>query len=334
VQLVQRHPHGDAKRGGVFKVWPSPRAPHQSNEALISSPGFGRPNRLNAALVWRPARRPGGGTIESATTTKARNTNLPPGLTANARRDAWWAQPILTVLVLTGFVAYATFRVFENQLYIADNGNYHYATPFGNPDLTAFVPPFLISIPVVGQFLAYPAVLILPFVAGFRFTCYYYRKAYYRGFAATPPACAVPGTTGKKYKGEAGLFVFQNLHRYFLYAALVILAFNFYDMARSIITPHGLYFGLGSLVMIVNVALLSAYTLGCHSLRHLVGGRLDCFTCDPFRKAQYSVWGRVTMLNQRHMLWAWLSLAWVAFTDFYIRTVSLTGVDNLLGVPI
>ena len=31
----------------------------------------------------------------------------------------------------------------------------------------------------------------------------------------------------------------------------------------------------GTLVLALNVVLLSGYTLGCHSLRHLVGGRTD-----------------------------------------------------------
>ena len=36
-----------------------------------------------------------------------------------------------------------------------------------------------------------PALLILPFPGGFRFTCYYYRGAYYKAFWADPPSCAV-----------------------------------------------------------------------------------------------------------------------------------------------
>ena len=93
------------------------------------------------------------------------------------------------------------------------------------------------------------------------------------------------------------------------------------------------HFGLGSAIMMVNVALLSFYTLGCHSLRHLVGGKLDCFSCSPVARFQYGLWSRVTMLNSRHMLWAWLSLVWVAFTDWYIRYLATTGLDRVLGVP-
>ena len=252
---------------------------------------------------------------------------------ATRRQDAWWVQPLVTFLVLTSFVVYATYRVFENAHYIADNGAYHYATPFGNPDLTGFVPGLLVAIPVLGQFLLYPGVLILPFVAGFRFTCYYYRKAYYRSFALAPPGCAVEGTTRPGYNGERRLLVFQNLHRYFFYAAVVVIAFNIYDAVRSVLTPNGLYFGLGSAIMILNAVFLSAYTFGCHSFRHLVGGRLDCFSCDLGSQVRYSLWTKATKLNERHMLWAWVSLVWVAFTDFYIRWLASSGNPaTVLGV--
>ena len=36
--------------------------------------------------------------------------------------------------------------------------------------------------------------------------------------------------------------------------------------------------GVGTLVLALNVVLLGGYTLGCHSLRHLVGGFLDQLT--------------------------------------------------------
>jgi hypothetical protein len=31
----------------------------------------------------------------------------------------------------------------------------------------------------------------------------------------------------------------------------------------------------------------------------------------------------VTCLNRRHMLWAWMSLFWVGFTDLYVRLCSM-----------
>ncbi|MCA1818477.1 MAG: hypothetical protein LC620_00230, partial [Halobacteriales archaeon] len=192
--------------------------------------------------------------------------------------------------------------------------------------------------PGIGAFavamLNNPAFLILPIPAGFRFTCYYYRKAYYRSFAARPAACGVEAVKGKRYRGEKRLLILQNVHRYFLYLAILVTAFLAYDAVRGIWTPHGLYFGLGNAIMVLNVVLLSAYTFGCHSFRHLVGGSLDCYSCDAVSQTRHSIWKRVTMLNQRHMLWAMASLFSVALTDIYIRWVGTSGATHILGVPV
>jgi hypothetical protein len=253
----------------------------------------------------------------------------------------------VTLVVYVSFIAYATYRFLEPVLssgtdfaaypgyYLADNGVFHYASPFGTPDLTFLVPGFLHAVPWLGMVVRSPAFIILPFPAGFRFTCYYYRKSYYRAFAARPYACAVPAYKGAGYRGERGLLVLQNLHRYFLYAAIVITLFLAWDAIRSVVTPHGFYFGLGSALMLVNVALLMLYTFGCHSFRHLAGGKLDVFSCDPLARWRYGVWSRVTMLNERHALWAWLSLITVAGTDVYIRwLIQNPGITTILGVPV
>ncbi len=76
-------------------------------------------------------------------------------------------------------------------------------------------------------------------------------------------------------------------------------------------------------MLLINPILLGFYTFGCHSFRHLVGGRLDCFSCDSAAQTRYGIWRRVTWLNSRHMLWAWVSMIWVGFTDFYVRMVSM-----------
>jgi len=266
---------------------------------------------------------------------------------ATQRRDLWWVEPAFVFLVLTGFVAYATFRVFEGndaatRFFEVDNGNYHYLSPFGTPDLTPFVPGWLTGavgqLPLLGAFgvalLSNPAFLILPVPAGFRFTCYYYRKSYYRAFAARPAACSVEATKGHKYRGERGLLVLQNIHRYFLYLAILVTAFLAYDAVRGIWTPHGLYFGIGNAIMVLNVALLMAFTFGCNSFRHLVGGGIDCYSCDAISQTKYSFWQAVTRLNQRHALWAMLSLFSVALTDVYIRWVGMSGATTLFGVPV
>ncbi|MEA3166790.1 MAG: hypothetical protein QOJ26_1664 [Thermoplasmata archaeon] len=271
----------------------------------------------------------------------------PTSFLGTQRRDLWWIEPAVYVAILGGFVAYATFRVFEGndlatRFFEVDNGHYHYLSPFGTPDLTFLVPAFLrdavAQLPFVGTLgvalLTNPAFLVLPLPAGFRFTCYYYRKAYYRSFVARPAACGVEATKGKKYRGEKGLMVIQNVHRYFLYLAILVTAFLAYDAVRGIWTPHGLYFGLGNAIMVLNVGLLMGYTFGCHSFRHLVGGKLDCYSCDAISQTRYTWWQYVTKLNQNHMWWAMASLFSVALTDVYIRWVGQSGMTHILGVPV
>ena len=237
---------------------------------------------------------------------------------------------------VAGHAGFDNVRAYNNHYYVADNGNYHYLSPMGTPDLTFLVPTFLHNITFVGAIVRSPAFIILPFPALFRFTCYYYRKSYYRAFAARPYACAVPAAVpGGSYKGERGLFVLQNIHRYFLYAAIVITFFLAYDALRGIFTPYGFYWGIGTTLMTINVVLLMLYTFGCHSFRHLVGGKLDMFSCDPLAKWRYGLWSRVTMLNDRHAMWAWLSLLSVWGTDVYIRwLIANPGMTHLFGVPV
>jgi hypothetical protein len=73
---------------------------------------------------------------------------------------------------------------------------------------------------------------------------------------------------------------------------------------------------VGSFVLLINAALLWAYSLSCHSCRHIVGGRLKHFSKHPIR---FKMWGFVSNLNQRHMQLAWASLIFVALTDLYVR---------------
>jgi hypothetical protein len=277
----------------------------------------------------------------------APETAHPTAFLGTQRRDLWWVEPAIIFSIFTAFVAYATFRVFEGndlatRFFEVDNGHYHYLSPFGTPDMTPFVPGFLkdlaAQLPVVGALgvalLSNPAFLILPIPAGFRFTCYYYRRAYYRSFAARPAACGVEALKGHRYRGERRLMIFQNVHRYFLYLAILVTAFLAYDAVRGIVTPNGLYFGIGNAIMVLNVGLLMGYTFGCHSFRHLVGGRLDCFSCDAISQTRYTGWKFVTRLNQKHMVWAMASLFSVALTDVYIRWVGTSGATTLFGVPV
>ena len=123
-----------------------------------------------------------------------------------------------------------------------------------------------------------------------------------------------------KYSGERKFpLVLQNLHRYFLYLALLFICILAYDAVKAFWFDGHFGIGVGSLVMTVNVVLLASYTFSCHSLRHLVGGKLDCFSCSVAGGPRYKAWKGVSILNERHMLFAWLSLFSVGLTDLYIK---------------
>jgi hypothetical protein len=224
------------------------------------------------------------------------------------RRDAWWTEILPAALLLGVFGAYATWRAFEGKFY--EWGPY--LSPFYSPLIDASHHFWPWS----------PALLILAFPLGFRTTCYYYRKAYYRAYFMDPPACAV-GERKRNYCGETKFpFILQNLHRYFLYAAIIVLAFLWYDAIVAFMMDGHFFVGVGSLIMLANVILLSIYTGSCHSLRHLVGGKVDCFSCSSFGSTRHSWWQKISSINEHHMLYAWCSLISVGSTDLYIRLVS------------
>ena len=237
------------------------------------------------------------------------------GFMKTNRKDNWWAGPLVTFLVLSSFIVYATYRAFENKYYFVGPNADHatYLSPMYSPyfDVSGLGLPFFT-----------PAMLILPFPGLFRFTCYYYRKAYYRSFAMTPPACAVGERGAHRYNGETKLLLFQNLHRYALYFALLFLVFLWHDFYESLWFDGKFGVHVGSIVMLANVSFLSLYTFSCHSFRHLVGGSVDSYSEAPLGMLRHAIWKRVSSLNINHMAFAWVSLLGVMFCDFYVREVA------------
>ncbi|HET7229129.1 MAG TPA: hypothetical protein VFJ16_03970 [Longimicrobium sp.] len=235
------------------------------------------------------------------------------------RRDNWWAQPIFSAATLLGAGLYATWAV----LFGVHNYAPPYLSPFYSPCLGASCPDEfrLASLPTFGLS---PAILIMMVVFGFRTTCYYYRKTYYRSLFFDPPACAVGEPWGKGYRGETFFpLILQNFHRYFLYLALVVIAFLWYDTAKAFSFGGRFGVGLGSLILVVNAVLISGYVLGCHSFRHLVGGSQDCTNCSRFGQARHSAWKKSTWFNVFHGNWAWASLVFVCLADIYVRLCSM-----------
>jgi hypothetical protein len=243
--------------------------------------------------------------------TSARPLSLP----AQARRqDAWWVEPLVVVVVLGSFSIYAFWAALQNANYFVDP----YLSPFYSPCLAANCAH--VQLPIIGSWWNIsPAFLILGIPLGFRATCYYYRKAYYRSFFWSPPACAIADAR-QSYRGETRFpFLLQNIHRYFFWLSSVVVLFLWWDAILAFHFPTGFGIGLGTVVLVANAALLSLYTLSCHSCRHLCGGYLDTFKRAPTR---YGLWSIVSRLNERHALFAWISLFGVALTDLYIRLVA------------
>lgn len=237
------------------------------------------------------------------------------------RQDLWWVEPLLVVLGLGGFVVYATWAALQGAYYYTAP----YLSPFYSPCLSANCAH--VTLPLIGSWWNLsPAILILWMPGGFRVTCYYYRKAYYRSFFASPPACAVRDAA-RGYTGETRFpFVLQNLHRYFFWLATLVLLFLWWDAFEAFHFPDGLGVGVGTLVLLANVSFLSLYSFSCHSCRHLCGGHLDTFHDSPVK---YRAWEVVSRLNEHHMLYAWISLIWVALTDLYVRLVAMGVIHDL-----
>jgi hypothetical protein len=232
------------------------------------------------------------------------------GFLATLRRDPWWIEPTLVAVGLTVFLSYLTISAF------LDTWAYEIG-PYLSP---VFEPEFF------GPFDVWwfsPALLILWGPIGLRATCYYYRLAYYRSYFLTPPGCAV-GDFRRKYSGETGFpLILQNIHRYFMYVALVFVPLLWIGAIKGFHHPEeGWGIGVGSIFLVVNATLLMLFTFSCHSFRHFVGGSVDCFSCSAWDRTRKRAWDWVTVLNGQHRLLAWASLIVIAATDLYIRFVA------------
>lgn len=237
------------------------------------------------------------------------------GFGATSRRDAWWWSPLgigfwLAVLVLYSAFSAMLWKPLFGAPYEVDD----YTSPFFAPFFRDAGLPLWLS----------PAILTLWIPVGFRVTCYYFRRTYYRAYLADPPACAVGETRAHtRYRLEAAFpFILQNLHRVFLYLAIALLAIHWVEVFGSFIPDGRLRLGLGSAILLTDVLLLTGYVASCHSLRHIVGGRLDCFSCSAQARTRHAAWKGLSAMNRRHGSWAWLSLISVALADLYVRLLA------------
>ncbi|HUG29970.1 MAG TPA: succinate dehydrogenase [Candidatus Limnocylindria bacterium] len=251
------------------------------------------------------------------------------GFGATNRRDSWAIYPVVQAIV---FTFCASYLMFSGVIW----------NPIGGPayEVDGYLSPLfspLLVFPNMPTWLS-PGLLILWIPIGFRATCYYYRKAYYRFYFADPPGCAVgEPTVHRRFALENAFpFILQNLHRYMLYLAFIPLAFLWLDLlpAFNILPAHTVIderprIGVGGVLFLANVVLLTGYSLSCHSLRHLVGGRVDCFSCTRARRVRYTLLQRLTDLNRNHMWWAWSSLVTVTVADMYVRLLAVGAFTDL-----
>ena len=238
----------------------------------------------------------------------------PTGIFATERRDAWWVAPVIQGAALATLITYANWAAFQGNNYQVGG----YLSPLYSPLITwpgmSFSPAFLILLPPVL----------------FRATCYYYRKAYYRSYFLDPPACAVGDLRGKGYRGETAFpLILQNLHRYLFYITFAYLFFLWADVFHATNFDGKFGIGVGTLVILTNTVALTLYSFSCHSARHLVGGNLDCFSCSAGTRSRHRVWRGASILNERHMLFAWISFFAVCGADLYVRLVASGTITDL-----
>lgn len=249
----------------------------------------------------------------------ARPPRKPPGTAAQgfgqtSRADDWWSSALgvgfwLAVLVVYSAFSAMLWRPLFGVAYEVDG----YASPFFFPLFRDVGLPLGVS----------PAILTLWIPVGFRVTCYYFRRAYYRSFFLDPPACAV-AEARKGYSGERAFpFVLQNLHRYLLYLALVFMIVHWTNTVRAFTFDGRFGVGLGSLILLADTTLLSLYTLGCHAFRHMIGGSMDCYSCVRGGEARRKAWSLVSLFNGHHMGYFWWSLYTICFADLYIRMCAI-----------
>lgn len=177
-----------------------------------------------------------------------------------------------------------------------------------------------------------PTILIIPIIALFRLTCYGFRKSYNRHLFKHPQSCIISKQSNKQnyYTGETSLlFRIENLHRYFMYFSLLILPFFYYDLYLSLVFNLSIL-RLGSIFLLIDTILLTLYIFSCHSIRNLIGGNKDCFSCLKFSQKRKKLFDLQSFLNSNHEFFAWSSLVFIIFVDLYIRAMIAFHFDIIL----
>ena len=201
------------------------------------------------------------------------------GFGQTRRADNWWVQPLFVFLGLSSFIVYATWAALQGDHYRFGP----YISPFYSPEFSGRRPCLVRRETTWMPAWVTAAVLILWAPGGFRVTCYYYRGAYYKAFWADPPSCAV-GEPRKSYLGRAFLPADPSEYPSLLSVSRADLsrAARARRLAGLLVRRRDFGIGVGTLVLLANVMLLSCYTLGCHSLAP--SGRRRSRSASPARR--------------------------------------------------
>jgi hypothetical protein len=162
------------------------------------------------------------------------------------------------------------------------------------------------------------------------------RRVYYRTFFASPTACWVDEPDINKaigYQGERRMFLFNNLHRYFLYAAMIIILIKWWDVTHTMhfhsAAHDGYGLSIGTFVMGFEAFLLTMYVTSCHALRHLAGGMLDRWT-SKISRVRGALFGKISIANRSHGFWFWTSLTFVFLGDIWVLLVAEGRVNDMV----
>lgn len=224
---------------------------------------------------------------------------------STSRLDRWWLETLVSGLAFLLAILYSVVRALE--------GKFFQWGPYISP---------LYPIPLENAWVS-PAMFTMWIPAGFRLTCYFCRRVYYRSVFMDPPACMV-SEPKRNYKGESAFpYVLLNLHRYFLILAIVFVPIHWLHALKGFIWDGEFGIGIGSLILLGDSVFLTLYVFSCHSLRHLSGGIVDVFSKNI---ARYRFWKITSSLNKHHGFFFWISLISVVVADLYIRLLS----DNLI----
>jgi len=255
------------------------------------------------------------------------------GLGRTDRIDNWWAQPFWMGLALTAALIYTAWRliIFPDSIYYELEGS-KVVSPIFSPNILEWSLFGLNEWDHPSWVNAAILVLWIPF--GFRGTCYYMRRVYYRTFFQSPTGCWVDEPDINKkigYGGEKRLFIFNNLHRYFLYAAMVIIVIKWWDVTHTLHFDTGWGFSFGTFIMATEAFLLTMYVTSCHALRHLAGGSLDRWVSgiSAFRGRLFK---RISVFNRSHGFWFWTSLGFVFLGDLWTIAVAEGHISDMAFV--